>query len=65
MDYLFGIFGHPEENGLVELKELKTQLDELLKKRLHKIEYVPMRAPRAHCKEEGWDLEIMHRLQGT
>ena len=45
----------------VKFKELKTLLDKLLEKGYIRPSTSPW-GPRTLCKEEGWDLEVVHRL---
>jgi len=45
-----------------KLKKLKTQLDELLEKRLYPAQYVPMKSPDVVHEKEGWNPEIVCRL---
>ena len=52
----------PYRMAPVELNELKTQVNELLRKRLHKTKYVPMEGLSTLCKEEGWNLKAKRRL---
>jgi hypothetical protein len=46
-----------------ELVELKKQIDELYRERLHQAKYLFLGSPSIICGEEGWHEEDVHQLQ--